>query len=73
MKVTGPNPFSDYDEIVKEGFDSLNNQLNAKYREVAETKYTTTEQESFFLNKFDSFDKNIATVCDKDATCDRNI
>lgn len=67
-----PSPFNFdyYDNEIK--FESVNNQLNAKYKEVAEHSYDVNEMESFFENKEDIIPLNLANVCQLDSFCDKD-
>lgn len=71
MIVNSPSPFNldYYDNDVK--FNSLNNQLNAKYKEVAEHSFETNELETFFNNKEDVIPHNLSQVCQLDSFCDK--
>ena len=72
MIKISPSPFNYdyYDNEIK--FNSLNNQLNAKYKDVAEHVYETNELETFFGNKEDMIPLNLATVCELDSSCNKN-
>lgn len=69
MSKISASPFNYdyYDNEIK--FESLNNQLNAKYKEVAEHSYEVNELESFFDNKVDSIPLNLSEVCQLDSFC----
>lgn len=72
-KITAQSPFNDYDQIENIQFETLNTQLNTTYRTVADTSFVTTEQQSFFNNKTEIANENIATPCNHDPNCNMNI
>lgn len=72
MIKVSPSPFNCdyYDNEIK--FESINNQLNAEYKEVAEHSYETNELESFFDNKVDAIPLNLSQVCHLDSFCEKD-